>query len=254
LRASQHAADQAAASLEEANARLLGVNQELEAFSYSASHDLRAPLRNITGFLQLLRHRIKERIDDESARFLTVMTAETKRMGALIDDLLTFSRVGRAEMNLVPCQLQAVVAEVRQELQADATGRAIEWRIGDLPEVEGDLVLVRQVFSNLLSNALKFSRHRQPAVIEVGAIPPPPGDRMATIFVRDNGAGYDPKYVDKLFGVFQRLHSQRDFEGTGIGLANVKRIVVRHGGRVWSEGAIGAGATFYFTLPLPTRA
>jgi light-regulated signal transduction histidine kinase (bacteriophytochrome) len=253
LQASQRAADRAAASLEEANARLLGANQELEAFSYSASHDLRAPLRNVTGFLELLRQRIKDNLDDESARFFTVMTSETRRMGALIDDLLAFSRVSRAEMKVVPVNLDTLVAEVRQELQPDAAGREIEWRIGALPPIEGDLVLVRQVLSNLLGNALKFTRQRTPAIIEVGARPASGGDRTATIFVRDNGAGYDPKYAEKLFGVFQRLHSQRDFEGTGIGLANVKRIIVRHGGRVWAEGAINAGATFYFTLPVSGR-
>ena len=248
LSASQALADRAAARLQEVNAHLLSANQELEAFSYSVSHDLRAPLRNITGFIELLGQRIAGRDDAEARRFVTLVTTEAGRMGMLIDDLLTFSRIGRAELRLEPLALEPLVAEVREELRSEIGDRVIEWKIGPLPTVRGDQVLLRQVAANLLGNAVKFTRRCGAAVIEVGAAPSRDGDATVTFFVRDNGAGFNPKYLDKLFGVFQRLHNSRDFEGTGIGLANVKRIVNRHGGRVWAEGQVDKGATFYFTL------
>ena len=248
LEISQRAADRAASRFQEANASLLTANQELEAFSYSVSHDLRAPLRNITGFLELLSKRSAERLDDEAKRFLSVMTNETKRMGMLIDDLLTFSRIGRTEMKRETVAIHELVAEVREDLRTEIGERVIVWKIGALPAVDGDRALLRQVVANLLGNALKFTRRRAETVIEIGASPLRPGDATVTFFVRDNGAGFNPKYLDKLFGVFQRLHNSRDFEGTGIGLANVKRIVNRHGGRIWAEGAVERGAVFYFTL------
>jgi len=250
LESSQRSADRAAARLQEANSNLLTANQELEAFSYSVSHDLRAPLRNITGFLELLAKRGQGRLDAESARFVAVVIAEAGRMGLLIDDLLTFSRIGRSEMKLEPVPLEALVAEVREELLNDTAGREITWRIAALPNVRGDRTLLRQVLANLVGNAIKFTRNRPRPVIEIGATAARAGDAGVTIFVRDNGVGFNPKYIDKLFGVFQRLHNSRDFEGTGIGLANVKRIVNRHGGRVWAEGDVDKGAVFYFTLPV----
>jgi len=172
------------------------------------------------------------------------------RMGALIDDLLTFSRLGRAELKLEPVALAGLIAAVQQqELASDLAGRDIEWRIQPMPPVRADRVLLRQVVVNLLSNAVKFTRQRHPALIEFGVEPAPPGAKTAVFFCRDNGAGFNPKYLDKMFRVFQRLHNAREFEGTGIGLANVKRIVTRHGGRVWAEGAVGQGAAFFFVLP-----
>jgi PAS domain S-box-containing protein len=249
LRGSQQEADRGAARLQEVNANLMAANRELEAFSYSVSHDLRAPLRNITGFIELLAKREAGRMDAEGERFVAVVTAEAGRMGRLIDDLLTFSRIGRADLVRQPLALEPLVAEVREELGAETAGRTIEWRVGALPPVLGDHALLRQVVANLVGNAVKFTRRRPAAVIEIGAAAMKPGDPQVTFFVRDNGAGFNPKYLDKLFGVFQRLHNARDFEGTGIGLANVKRIIARHGGRVWAEGAVEQGAVFYFTLP-----
>jgi light-regulated signal transduction histidine kinase (bacteriophytochrome) len=162
--------------------------------------------------------------------------------------LLTFSRIGRTELSINPVALTALLEEVQAELEPEIRGRQIEWRVTPLPVVLGDRTLLRQILANLLGNAVKFTRRRTPAIIEVGARPGRPGDPCVTIFVRDNGAGFNPKYIDKLFGVFQRLHNSRDFEGTGIGLANVKRIVTRHGGRIWAEGKPEEGATFSFTL------
>lgn len=224
------------------------LNGELEAFSYSVSHDLRSPLRNITGFLELLNGRTAGRLDSEADRYIATVIREAARLGTLIDDLLIFSRMGRTELNLAPVALADLVAEIRDELEPTIRQRAIEWKIGALPPVRGDRALLRLALANLLGNAIKFTRGREPAIIEIAAQPAVAADGTVTFFVRDNGAGYNPKYTEKLFGVFQRLHNQRDFEGTGIGLANVKRIVTRHGGRVWAEGAVGRGATFFLTL------
>lgn len=249
LRASKELAARGSLRLQEANAELLGANQELEAFSYSVSHDLRAPLRNVTGFLELLAEREKSRLDPESTRFIEIVIRETQRMGRLIDDLLAFSRVSRAEMRRQPVDLNELVAEVRQELAPQIGARVIDWQVPRLPTVSGDRPLLRLVFANLLGNAVKFTGHREQARIEIGVGENSDGTTV-TLFVRDNGAGFNPKYAGKLFGVFQRLHNQRDFEGTGIGLANVKRIVTRHGGRVWAEGQPDHGATFFLTLGL----
>jgi signal transduction histidine kinase len=224
------------------------LNHELEAFAYSVSHDLRAPLRNITGFLELLTRRAAGRLDAEGDRFVATVTAESKRMGILIDDLLAFSRLGREELKTQRVALHDLVAEAREGLQTEIGARQIDWKIAPLPAVQGDRALLLQVIANLLGNAVKFTRTRTPAMIDIGAKAPAAGEPFVTFFVRDNGAGFNPKYADKLFGVFQRLHNRRDFEGTGIGLANVKRIVNRHGGRVWAEGAVEQGATFYFTV------
>ena len=246
LRASQDDLARAAARLQEANANLLTANQELESFSYSVSHDLRSPLRNIAGFIELLRKRTTGQLDPEVERYFGIIGTEAVRMGVLIDDLLAFSRIGRAELHFAPVQLATLVAEVQNELQSELTGRQIEWRLQPLPSVLGDRTLLRQVVANLVANAVKFTRRRAPAVIEIGT--ESTGTGLITFFIRDNGAGFDPKYAAKLFGVFQRLHNIRDFEGTGIGLANVKRIVERHGGHVWAKGSPEQGATFFFTL------
>jgi signal transduction histidine kinase len=225
------------------------VNRELEAFSYSVSHDLRAPLRHITGFVALLERSASPKLDDEERRRLgTISTAATK-MGQLIDALLAFSRMGRARLALERVRLDDILRDAQREVARDQNGRRVRWAISPLPEVEGDPALLRQAFINLLGNALKYTRDRPEASIEVGVEGRENGE--AVVFVRDNGVGFDMQYVDKLFGVFQRLHRQEEFEGTGIGLANVRRIVHRHGGRTWAQGAVDRGATFYVSLPMP---
>jgi light-regulated signal transduction histidine kinase (bacteriophytochrome) len=232
----------------ERTAQLEVANKELEAFSYSVSHDLRAPLRHIAGFVQLLRQREEGRLDTTSLRYLNAIIESTDRLGWLIDDLLAFSRTGRAEMQTQRVELDKLVREVQQELASEVVDRHITWKIAPLPPVRGDPVLLRQVWANLLSNAIKFTAPRPEAHIEIGAIFPDAGSDDVTLFVRDDGVGFDPQYAHKLFGVFQRLHREEEFEGTGIGLATVYRIVRRHGGRVWAEGELDHGATFYLTL------
>jgi PAS domain S-box-containing protein len=231
----------------ERTAQLESANKELEAFSYSVSHDLRAPLRHIDGFASMLASHARAALDEKGNRYVTVIIDSAKRMGRLIDDLLTFSRHGRAELRCTAIKLGELVEDVRAHIQPDTAGRDIEWQIHELPEVYADLGLLRQVVMNLMSNAVKYSRRRDHAVIEIGSRVGPKGEIV--VYVKDNGAGFNPKYVDRLFGVFQRLHSDAEFEGTGVGLANVQRIVLRHGGRVWAEGQVDQGATFYFSLP-----
>jgi light-regulated signal transduction histidine kinase (bacteriophytochrome) len=223
-------------------------NKELEAFSYSVSHDLRAPLRHIASFADLLREQAAASIDETGANYLRRIVEAASGMSRLIDGLLVFSRLGRMEMSLDPIDLNQLLEEARQELQSEIEGREIVWRIGELPVVEGNRETLRAALVNLLSNAIKFTRRRRPAQIEIGCRRE--GDGEAVCFVRDNGVGFDMRYAGKLFGVFQRLHSVRDFEGTGIGLANVQRIILRHGGHIWAEGEVERGATFYFSLPL----
>jgi hypothetical protein len=230
----------------ERTAQLEAANKELESFSYSVSHDLRAPLRHIDSFANLLRQS-EPSLSAKGKHYLDVVSGAAKRMTQLIDDLLNFSRNSRAEMRRAPVNLRQMVDELIQRLRLETEGRNILWKIGDLPTVPADSALLQQVFSNLLLNAVKYSRQRNPAEIEVGCRHDSPGE--FTVFVHDNGAGFDMTYVDKLFGVFQRLHREDEFEGTGIGLANVRRIITRHGGRTWAEGKVDAGATFYFTLP-----
>jgi PAS domain S-box-containing protein len=229
-------------------AQLEAVNKELESFSYSVSHDLRAPLRHISGFVELLRERIQDTVDDESLRYLATVSQSAVRLGNLIDELLAFSRIGRTDLRTGRVDLTRLVAEIRRDMDSDTKGRMIEWTVGEIPAVQGDATLLRLVMSNLLSNAVKFSRDRRPARITVGSLSRQPLDPV-TVFVRDNGAGFDQSYAGKLFGVFQRLHTSEEFEGTGIGLANVRRIIQRHGGSTWAEGELDVGATFYFTLP-----
>ena len=233
----------------ERTAQLQAANQELEAFSYSVSHDLRAPLRHIVGFVELLQKDVAASLPEKSLRHLTTISRSAQRMGNLIDDLLSFSRVGRSEMVKTEVDLDSLVAETLRDLDAETKGRNIAWNIHPLPTVWADRPLLRQVLFNLICNAVKFTGARAEAKIEIGTAP---GEANETvIFVRDNGAGFDPQYSTKLFRVFQRLHSQTEFEGTGIGLANVQRIVQRHGGWVRADGVVESGAAFYFSLPIP---
>ncbi len=240
--------------LDHAAAQLSAANRELESFAYSISHDLKAPLRNIMGFTELLERRLGPLQDHDCSRFMEVIVSETRRLSTLIGELLRFSRIGKAEMAFESVDLGALIDAVRREIAGDLEGRQIEWRVGPLPLVEGDRVLLRQVVANLVGNAVKFTRNRPCAVIEITSSKIPDACGFATFVVRDNGAGFNPKYGDKLFGVFQRLHSEKAFEGTGIGLANVKRIVGRHGGEVWAEGEPDRGAAFFFTLKLASAA
>jgi light-regulated signal transduction histidine kinase (bacteriophytochrome) len=230
----------------ERTSQLQEANRELESFSYSVSHDLRAPLRHITGFAQLLARKAGSKLDESSRGYLDTIISAAQQGGTLIDDLLSFSRMSRAELHKRPVDLRLLMEEVRHELASDANGRHVEWRIGEMPRVEADPALLRQVVRNLLGNALKYTRPKPQALIEVGAHVV---GQDIEVWVRDNGVGFEMQYVDKLFGVFQRLHTADEFEGTGIGLANVRRIISRHGGRTWAEGVLGQGATFHFSLP-----
>ncbi|MDH7639529.1 ATP-binding protein [Sphingomonas oryzagri] len=226
--------------------RLAAINKELEAFSYSVSHDLRAPFRHIVGYAQLLKKFEGERLSERGDRYIETIIESAISAGRLVDDLLSYSQMGRSTITPVSIDVGAMIREAQTNLTVEGERHRIEWHVGDLMAVRADPVMVRLVVQNLLENALKFSREREPAVIEVGA-EVKEGDVIT--WVRDNGAGFDMAYVDKLFGVFQRLHREEEFEGTGIGLANVKRIVERHGGRVWAEGEPDRGATFFFALP-----
>jgi signal transduction histidine kinase len=239
------------AELRKINDDLQAVNRELEAFAYSVSHDLRAPLRHIAGFAELLQKHSDSVLDDKGRHQITKILDAATRMDNLVDDLLDFSRIGRAETQKTTINLEQVVKSVVAEIAPDTRGRNIAWRIGTLPLGYGDPSLLRLVFSNLISNAVKFTRSREQAQIEIGLLSHTPEE--VVVFVRDNGVGFDMKYKGKLFGVFQRLHSHEAFEGTGIGLATVQRIVHRHGGRVWAEGSVDQGAAFYVALPKPGK-
>jgi K+-sensing histidine kinase KdpD len=221
-------------------------NNELESFAYSVSHDLRAPLRHVVGYSELLQKQASSLLDDKSRRFMQTILESAKRMGNLIDDLLAFSRIGRTESKETLVSLDPLVKEVVAEIGQDTGGRDIVWKIDPLPVCYGDRSMLRLVIFNLLSNAVKFTRMRAPAEIEIGCVD---REHEVEVFVRDNGAGFDMQYVDKLFGVFQRLHLPEEFEGTGIGLATVRRIIHRHGGEVRAEGGVDQGATIYFSLP-----
>ena len=226
---------------------LLAINKELEAFAYSISHDLRAPLRHMVGFTELLQKNSVSLLDEKGRRYMIMILESAKRMGTLIDDLLAFSRIGRAETRETMVSLDQLIKEVQSEVSSDTEGRNVTWKIGSLPDLYGDRSMLKVALVNLISNAVKFTRTRQQPEIEIGCT-----ERRkdgVVVFIRDNGVGFDMKYVNKLFGVFQRLHRTEEFEGTGIGLATVQRIIHRHGGQVWAEGQVGSGATFYLSLP-----
>ncbi|HTZ18024.1 MAG TPA: ATP-binding protein, partial [Dissulfurispiraceae bacterium] len=222
------------------------VNKELEAFSYSVSHDLRSPLRHMSGFVELLQTKLGDSTDQVMKDYMGAIVRASRKMTVLIESLLTFSRIGRSEMKCRKIDLNRLVKVAVAEIRPDTVGRDIKWDIGDMPEVYGDPFLLRLVFINIISNAVKFTGMCDHAEIEIGC-KEENGEHL--FFVRDNGAGFDMKFAGKLFGVFQRLHTQNEYEGTGIGLANAKRIISRHGGRIWAESAVGRGAAFYFTLP-----
>lgn len=231
---SRHARD-----LEEAN-------RELESFSYSVSHDLRAPIRHIAGFTELLQKQTAGALDAKSAHYMKTIADSAQRAGDLVDKLLAFSRMSRSELKKTRVDMKHCVQSAWRDLAMDRTGRDVTLEVGDLPAVQADPTMIRLVLENLLSNALKYTRPRAQAVVKVDARV----EGSEVVFsVKDNGVGFDMRYVDKLFGVFQRLHGPAAFEGFGIGLANVKRIVQRHGGRVWAEGVVDEGATFSFALP-----
>jgi signal transduction histidine kinase len=236
----------------ERTAQLQLANQEMEAFCYSVSHDLRAPLRHIDGFSKILRDDFGAQMDPEATHCLNRIQTAIHNMGHLVDDLLNLSRLTRSEMATRPVVLANLAKSVLLEMEPDLAGRKIDWKIGALPTVIGDPRLLKQVLVNLFSNALKFTRRCDQAVVEVSHLQ---RDRESIVVVRDNGVGFDMKYADKLFGVFQRLHTSQQFEGTGVGLATVQRIIQKHGGRVWAESQPGNGASFYFTVnPAPAPA
>lgn len=232
--------------LENSAIQLHEANEELEAFAYSVSHDLRVPLRAIDGFSRILMEDYGDSLDEEGNRLISIVRDNTEKMGDLIDDILLLSRVGRQKMKGFEIDMEYLVRNVWEDLRPDWDGKEIELIIDDLPNAQGDRILMAQVFQNLLSNSIKFTRNKNPALIEVGA-----QDYKDEIiyYVKDNGAGFDMKYIDKLFGLFQRLHTAEEFEGTGVGLSIVQRIIKRHGGQVWGEGEPFKGATIYFTLP-----
>jgi|GEM_PF-732607 len=236
------------ARVEERTAQLKEANLELEAFSYSVSHDLRAPLRHINGFVDLLQEDYADLLPEKGKHYLDVIVNASRDMGKLIDDLLQFSRTGRQEMNLYQMEMNTGLNEVLNFLSKDTENRTIEWTVAKLPEAEADHSLLRMVWQNLIGNAVKFTKDKEPAKIQIGFRE---DENEYVFFVKDNGAGFDMRYAHKLFGVFQRLHSKQEFEGTGIGLANVRRIINKHGGRTWAESQVNEGATFYFTLTKP---
>jgi light-regulated signal transduction histidine kinase (bacteriophytochrome) len=233
--------------VQERTVQLEAANQELDAFAHSVSHDLRAPLRRICGFAGLLEEN-ESSLSENGKGYLDRIARCAKQMEQLIDGLLNFSRTSRTEIQRTEVNLDELVKKVIRDAQPETEGRKIVWKVNALPQALADPGLLQQVFSNLILNAIKYSGPRNPAEIEIGSMPAGTNGEIV-IFVRDNGVGFDMKYAAKLFGVFQRLHRDDEFEGTGIGLANVRRIIARHGGRTWAEGRVGDGATFYFTLP-----
>ncbi|MDD5491478.1 MAG: ATP-binding protein [bacterium] len=232
---------------EEARALLESVNKELEAFSYSVSHDLRAPLRAISGFAEAVIEDYEPRLDAEGKRYLTLIKENAHKMGQLVDDLLSFSRLGRQELIKTEINMESLAKLVFEELYSQVSKRDIQFIIHSAPNALGDTATIQQVLVNLFSNAIKFTRTRPKALIEFG-FQPAVGSHPGAYYIKDNGVGFEMQYVNKLFGVFQRLHAVTEFEGTGIGLALVSRIVSRHGGQVWAESTVQEGATFYFSL------
>ena len=236
--------------LEQRNEDLTAANSDLEAFSHSVSHDLRMPLRHIQAYVSMIEESALAKLNADEQRRLKGVREAAQRMSQLIDDLLAFSRIGRTAMRRAPVDLNSLVKAVINELQPEIKSRKVDWTLQQLPYISGDRPLLHQVFLNLLANAVKYTRTRAEARIQIFAVEQ---DDEVIVGVKDNGVGFDPAYADKLFGVFQRLHSATDFEGTGVGLANVRRIVQRHGGRTWAESVLNEGATFYFSLPAPDR-
>ena len=234
-------------NLKKESEKLEDANEELEAFAYSVSHDLRVPLRAIDGFSRIVIEDYEEKLDDEGKRLLNIVRENTQKMGDLIDDILLLSRASRQEMRISPVDMESLVANIFEELKPSIGERDVQLELKSLPQAYGDRTLLTQVLTNLISNSIKFTRIRERAVIEVGA---KEGKDENVYYVKDNGAGFDMKYVNKLFGLFQRLHGADEFEGTGVGLSIVQRIIRRHGGHVWGEGEIDNGATIYFALPI----
>jgi signal transduction histidine kinase len=233
----------------ERTAELEASNKELQDFTYSVSHDLRAPLRHIDGFMELLQEKTATDFDEKGRHYMDAISNASNKMGQLIDELLAFTWMGRHTLSFQKVALKDLVGDILGEFEPETAGRRIDWRMGDLPVVNGDPRMLRMVLDNLIANAVKFTQPRDKARIEIGSLP---GNNSETvIFVSDNGVGFDMAYADKLFGVFQRLHHADEFEGTGIGLATVRRIITRHSGRVWAESKPDQGATFYFALPQP---
>ena len=226
--------------------KLEDANNELEAFAYSVSHDLRVPLRAIDGFSRIMIEDYEDKLDEEGVRLLNIIRENTKKMGQLIDDILLLSRAGRQEMTITKIDISSLAKNIYREFNQDTQGRNIDFTVEDMPHTNADRALITQVLTNLIGNAIKFTRGKENAKINLGF---KAGDEDNIYYVKDNGAGFDMKYYDKLFGLFQRLHSQEEFEGTGVGLSIVQRIVSRHGGRVWGESKVGEGTTIYFTIP-----
>ncbi len=232
--------------LRASNQKLAMAMEELEGFSHSVSHDLRSPLRHMRGYSEMLLEDSSSKLSETGKRYASVIVQASQRMSSLIDNLLEFSRMGRTAMQEVLVDFDELICDVKTEMEPDLAGREIEWKIESLPAVRGDRALMIQVWTNLISNAVKYTRNRTPARIEIGC---ERREKEFIFHIKDNGAGFDMRYADKLFGVFQRLHRSEEFEGNGIGLANVRKIVLRHGGQTWAEGKTGEGATFYFTQP-----
>jgi hypothetical protein len=241
------ALQEAQKELEIRNAKLQAMNKELETFSYSVSHDLRAPLRHVLGFAQALEEDYRERMDEQGREYLSRISEAAQRMTTLIDALLSFGRAGQRPLQRTDIDSGALVADVIAELRSDQGERQIDWIIHPLPRVRGDSTLLRQVWTNLIANAIKYTRHQPAPRIEIGSLAAQ--GQESVFFIRDNGAGFDMSQYAKLFGLFQRLHRRDEFEGTGVGLANVRRILERHDGRIWAEAKPDQGATFYFALP-----
>lgn len=232
--------------LEQRNDDLQAANADLETFGHSVSHDLRAPLRHVMGYISFLQESATNKLDDKERKYMETIAASAHRMGQLIDDLLSFSRTGRTKLHTGSVNMDHLVQETLDQMQPDLAHRDIIWNRHQLPQVNGDNNLLRQVWVNLIGNAVKYTRPRNPAKIEIGAVTQ---DNEVIFHIRDNGVGFGMEHSEKLFGVFQRLHGEEEFEGTGIGLANVRRIIQRHGGRTWAESKVNEGATFYFSLP-----
>jgi light-regulated signal transduction histidine kinase (bacteriophytochrome) len=232
------------------NAELMAANEELEAFSYTVSHDLRAPLRHVSGYAEILREHAQSTLDDKGRRYVDLIQESATRLGSLIDLFLAFARMGRADLNITSVDMNALVAQVCRDLQSETDGRQLDWQIAHLPTVQADPEMMRQVWYNVISNSIKYTRPRDTARIEISCDTSQPSEYVFQ--VRDNGVGFNMQYAKKLFGVFQRLHRESEFEGTGIGLANVRRIISRHGGKTMAEGAVNGGATISFTLKKPS--